>query len=517
MAAHTPVASGQRSSPRDLRKWTSAISTASQSRKWQKGLSIWWKMSDRSLRPNTFTLNAAMSACRQGHLWESCLWLFASTATKGITVDTISLNTCLSAYGQHRWRWRSALNLLMAHHLQLDTFTYTALFGASKGQWWLARACLESYHQGSSQHPSKEFRNAYMSAALRDCDWDAAIALLADGREATARDAITFKILSRFWGRSSAWQTSAAFLQDVQLTRLGITRIPAAATVLLVTAYGRQELWRCAVDQVTRPTPDVASAAASAAQRATAWRSALQCFSTSLEEGLEIDGVLVNAGLSAWRGSGVWGRVLAGHVIWLKPDVFTFSVMLEGLGASKQWLQACAIAHELRQVVLQLDGTVHRGILTTMSGDDGRSRWALAVGMVRSALQEGLELDLGNLALFLDVQPWTQGLHSIRDGPLALYRSAGVENRSLFAGSFRWLQLSREWVMALGLFSFLERDGIMTASVVGHTLAALRAAARRDEALELWKALEGRNLEKDVALLGVVLSLCDRADLWQEG
>ena len=51
----------------------------------------------------------------------------------------------------------------------------------------------------------------------------------------------------------------------------------------------------------------------------------------------------------------------------------------------------------------------------------------------------------------------------------------------------------------------------------GHTLAALRAAARRDEALELWKALEGRNLEKDVALLGVVLSLCDRADLWQEG
>ena len=47
--------------------------------------------------------------------------------------------------------------------------------------------------------------------------------------------------------------------------------------------------------------------------------------------------------------------MLAGHVIWLKPDVFTFSVMLEGLGASKQWLQACAIAHELRQAALNMD------------------------------------------------------------------------------------------------------------------------------------------------------------------
>lgn len=42
--------------------------------------------------------------------------------------------------------------------LRLALLLIQALFGASKGQWWLARACLESYHQGSSQHPSKEFR-----------------------------------------------------------------------------------------------------------------------------------------------------------------------------------------------------------------------------------------------------------------------------------------------------------------------------------------------------------------------
>ena len=50
----------------------------------------------------------------------------------------------------------------------------------------------------------------------------------------------------------------------------------------------------------------------------------------------------------------------------------------------------------------------------------------------------------------------------------------------------------------------------------GHVLACLRGAARRQEALELCKTLRGQSVETDAALLGVVLSLCDRADLWQE-
>ena len=64
------------------------------------------------------------------------------------------------------------------------------------------------------------------------------------------------------------------------------------------------------------------------------------------------------------------------------------------------------------------------------------------------------------------------------------------------------------------LFDRLDGQSRINSSFVGNVLACLRGAGLREEALRLCQELQQKQLQLDQQLLGVVLSLCDRADLW---
>ena len=117
---------------------------------------------------------------------------------------------------------------------------------------------------------------------------------------------------------------------------------------------------------------------------------------------------------------------------------------------------------------------------------------------------------MGHFALLESIRgEWIQGLfqlHQLEGQGLQLISSN-------FGAVLRNLQLA-QWRRPL---DFLALRGFeMNTVVLGNILACLRGAGRRDEALQLFDEIQKQNLQTDLTLLGVVLSLCDRADLWRD-
>lgn len=162
----------------------------------------------------------------------------------------------------------------------------------------------------------------------------------------------------------------------------------------------------------------------------------------------------------------------------------------------------------------KVDGTCYSSILSSF-----RTRsapWSLALLRL-----QGLRLDLGNAALLVDAiqgKPqgaWIEGCHQLNqledEGMKLWSTSAG----SLFGAMLRKLQAAQQWLKAMELFEMLEPECRIQTSFAGNVLACLRGAGLREEALHLCQELSKNQLQLDQQLLGVVLSLCDRADLWQ--
>ena len=168
----------------------------------------------------------------------------------------------------------------------------------------------------------------------------------------------------------------------------------------------------------------------------------------------------------------------------------------------------------LRISFQKVDGTCYSSILSSF-----RTRsapWSLALLRL-----QGLRLDLGNAALLVDAiqgKPqgaWIEGCHQLNqledEGMKLWSTSAG----SLFGAMLRKLQAAQQWLKAMELFEMLEPECRIQTSFAGNVLACLRGAGLREEALHLCQELSKNQLQLDQQLLGVVLSLCDRADLWQ--
>lgn len=139
-----------------------------------------------------------------------------------------------------------------------------------------------------------------------------------------------------------------------------------------------------------------------------------------------------------------------------------------------------------------MDGTCYNSILCGFRGGS----WAVGVVLLQAA-----SLDVGNRALQVDAMPgtaWTEACH------LASRHAA-----PLVASMLRKLP-AQQWRKAL-----LLGDETTTA-VAGNVLAYLGGAGRREEALKLCQELLEQKLRRDEMLLGVVLSLCDRADFWRD-
>ncbi len=116
---------------------------------------------------------------------------------------------------------------------------------------------------------------------------------------------------------------------------------------------------------------------------------------------------------------------------------------------------------------------------------------------------------MGHFALLESIRgEWIQGL-------LQLHQLEG-QGIQLISSNFGAVlrNLQAQWQRAL---DFLALRGFeMNTVVLGNVLACLRGAGRRDEALQLFDEIQKQNLQKDLTLLGVALSLCDRADLWRD-
>ncbi|CAL1138289.1 unnamed protein product [Cladocopium goreaui] len=515
----------------DIRQCTSSISEHSRQSRWRDAISLWCELPDLGLEPNTFTFNAAMAAYSQGSLWQRSLDLFEEACLRGVKIDTISLNTCLSARKGTRLNtsWKSALSFLMPCQratLQLDVFTCTAFFSLCKGRWWLARTFLEAQRQEAIPIAGNlQLRNAYMSAALKD-DWDLALWLLQEPN--MPQDAVTLKAVSGPFSRSTAWEPCMALMQNLKLQGQR-----SAPPTFLLSSLARAQLWQRAMTAMAMASRGpqrfqgsaAITAAVSACERANQWQVALVIpMNLMLNQGLQVDLILYNTLLSACRCSGFWdltlSRLQALHGVgkgmsWgsLRPDVVTFSVALEGLGLENQWMQACEIARDVISSQ-KVDGTCYSSILSSF-----RTRsapWSLALLRL-----QGLRLDLGNAALLVDAiqgKPqgaWIEGCHQLNqledEGMKLWSTSAG----SLFGAMLRKLQAAQQWLKAMELFEMLGPECRIQTSFAGNVLACLRGAGLREEALHLCQELSKNQLQLDQQLLGVVLSLCDRADLWQ--
>ena len=105
----------------------------------------------------------------------------------------------------------------------------------------------------------------------------------------------------------------------------------------------------------------------------------------------------------------------------------------------------------------------------------------------------------------MDVVDWQLGLETLRRQPQTATWHEQQANSSAEAPStiLRRLELSAAWAQALALCGAVGG---------GHVVAALGAAGRRTQALELLAQLQRSGLEVDASL---ALSLCDRGDLWR--
>lgn len=141
-----------------------------------------------------------------------------------------------------------------------------------------------------------------------------------------------------------------------------------------------------------------------------------------------------------------------------------------------------------------MDGPCYNSILCGFRG----GAWAVGAVLLQAA-----RLDVGNLALQVDAMPGTAW-------PEACHLASGEPHDAapLVASMLRKLP-AQQWRKALLL-------GDVTTAVAGNVLAYLGGAGRREEALKLCQELLEQKLRKDEMLLGVVLSLCDRADFWRD-
>ena len=271
----------------DIRQCTSSISEHSRCSRWRDAISLWCKLPEKGLEPNTFTFNAAMAACGQGSLWPGSLRLFADARLRGVEIDTVSLNSCLSARkGQALSTWKSALSFLMPCQraaLRLDAFTCTAFFSVAKGSWWRARSFLESQLQEAIPTAGNlQLRNAYLSSALKD-DWDVALWLL---QEPMPQDAVTFKAISSPFSRSIAWWACMALLEDLRIQGLQSMGTTGTTPTFLVSSFARGELWQRALGSLRcHRSPAAITATTSACERAGLWEFAVASTNCMLNQG----------------------------------------------------------------------------------------------------------------------------------------------------------------------------------------------------------------------------------------
>ena len=493
-----------------LRDFTSAICRHGSRSLWQLALLTWTHIADRKLEPNTIACNAAIAACRQGSSWHASMLLFQGACALGLQVDTIGLNTCLAALGKRVARWITSLSLLKVacrKKLQPDSYSCTALCSACQGRWWLVRELLDSACRQRAIQPSMELFNAFLSAGWSST-WPAALCV-SQGFEMRP-DRVTFKILSRTFGRSGAWQACTTLLGDA--TNAGVaTFVPFAS---LAAACGRQILWRKTLTLGKGwHDPATATAVVSTCARARVWERSVGFGFAS--DGLQVDTALLNSMLSAWSESSVWSRMLtAFKSAGPAPDMITATAAMDGMIAAEKWRQVCAVLEDLRVAKLRPDAAACSTILRGL-----KHSWSLALVAMRE-MGRGMKLDLGNFASVLSLRlGWQKGLHVLRGLPgrnvgLGLAGRVSTSALTLFASQFQELEGAQKWAQAVSLLAFLGQSSC--SALLGSCLVCLRGCGRREQALSSLQTLGERSVEKDATLLGVVLSLCDREDLWQD-
>ena len=499
-----------------LEPWrlTSAIGALSAQSLWHDAVLLLCHSRRSRLHPSTICCNAGMAACQKGLSWSVALSLFVMMCTDVTRPDIISLNTCIGS--SRKGFWRTGLALLKpasCSTLKLDCFTLTSLLSGCRSNWRLSRIILADLCLANGMQPTTQVCNAHLTATSKQ-PWALSLHSVAETSQTT--DHVTFKLVAGSLVQSGIWEECAALLQFLRSWRCHEQAMPLAS---LVNAFGREILWSRAVYIMSSFEKDLGacSAAASACEKASIWKQALGLSSLLAESGLRSDIVCWNVNLSGLASASKWTEALgtfrAAAKSSLKPDVATFGATVEAAATGGQWAVLLVL---LSRRSRKIDAAACSTALHGLAGNP----WRAGTLVLEAAVRDALRPDLGNYASLLSALPsqaWQKGVQSLPQLVTmnALQALHSPSYLSLSAALFQSLGECQNWSTALVLFSFLQRYEMLSSSVLANAMASLQAAGRRKQALDLCRRAQKDAVQLDTASLSVVLSLCDRADFWE--
>eukprot|EP00439_Symbiodinium_sp_Y106_P013781 s7863_g1.t5 len=261
-----------------------------------------------------------------------------------------------------------------------------------------------------------------MTACARHTLWRLAANVLAEVQVASMRlDVVLFGASVGAYKQASMW-CSAVQDQNVNLM-CGSSGLLAAAGDILQHDPGMQDrapamvsAWQVALacvqglglgmgDECQRMDSRVLGAAMAACAKAMQWERALELLHAVDAKSGALDLVLCNTGMAACASGRSWRRALdllqrlAGGGF--RSDVVSLNTCMTACERADRWQGACELLSAARSHAQRLDSITFAAGTAACGAGAGSARWALAISMMASCQEQGVQVSAGTFGTVL--------------------------------------------------------------------------------------------------------------------
>ncbi|CAE7824097.1 unnamed protein product [Symbiodinium microadriaticum] len=324
----------------------------------------------------------AMTACARHALWHLAANVMAEVQVAAMRLDVVLLGASVGAYKQASM-WRSAAQVLQsssAQGLEHSIISHNALLSSlGRSALWQSGLVLQASMACSSCMTCDVVTfNTLITSYLKGMHGHRAIRVLPMMKEQLVEpDQATFSSTILACKMVSAWQGALACVQGLSL------------------------------GMGDRPCQDsrVLGAAMAACTKATQWEWALELLHTVDASSGDLDLVLCNTGMAACASGRSWRRALdllqrlAGDGF--RSDVVSLNTCMTASERADRWQGACELLSAARRHAQRLDSITFAAGTAACGAGAGSARWALAINMMASCQEQGVQVSAETLGTVL--------------------------------------------------------------------------------------------------------------------